>query len=173
MVIFGIDPGVARIGWGVLNWTNPRLSVIAYGLVATEKERKKEERLEILFDSMITLLTKYHPDIVSIEDLFFATNAKTAIGVGEARGVILLSAAKRKIPVVSYTPLSVKRTITGDGHADKKQVEKMIVTLLKLKEAPKPDDTADALAIAATHAYTCQWSQLPGSRTAYTAQKTL
>ena len=97
---------------------------------------------------------KYKPDVMSVEDLFFAANAKTAISVGEARGVILLSAAKEGIPVVSYTPLSVKRTITGDGHADKKQVEKMIIRTLCLKEIPKFDDTTDALAIAATHAYT-------------------
>ena len=154
MIILGIDPGTARIGWGIINNTKPNLTVMAYGLITTPKEIQKELRLKSLYDGMTSLLTKYKPDIMSVEDLFFATNAKTAIAVGEARGVILLAAAKGNVPVVSYTPLSIKRTITGDGHADKKQVQKMITSLLKLKECPKPDDTADALAIAATHAYT-------------------
>jgi len=154
MIILGIDPGVARIGWGVLQKNRTQISVVAYGLIATEKETLKEQRLLILYDSLSTILLKYKPDVMSVEDLFFATNAKTAIAVGEARGVILLSSAKHNIPVVSYTPLAVKRTITGDGHADKKQVEKMIVQILHLKEIPKPDDTVDAIAIAATHAYT-------------------
>jgi len=154
MVILGIDPGVARIGWAVINKTNLNLSVLAYGLISTEKDMRNEYRLHTLYDAIISIFSKYKPDIMSIEDLFFATNAKTAISVGEARGVILLAAAKKNVPVVSYTPLSVKRTITGDGHADKKQVEKMIVQIFKLKEIPKVDDTIDALAIAATHAYT-------------------
>ena len=97
---------------------------------------------------------------MSVEELFFATNAKTAIGVGQSRGVILLAAAMAKIPVVSYTPLAVKRAITGDGAADKKQVAAMVVRILKLKTAPKLDDTADALAIAMTHAYSYKMKQL-------------
>lgn len=154
MTILGIDPGVARVGWGVIRNTKPDLTTLAYGLITTEKDMQKEFRLYSIYEGMNALFKKYSPDVMSVEDLFFATNAKTAISVGEARGVILLSAAIAKVPVVSYTPLSVKRTITGDGHADKKQVEKMIVQLLHLKEVPKIDDTSDALAIAATHAYT-------------------
>jgi crossover junction endodeoxyribonuclease RuvC len=158
MIILGIDPGVARIGWGIIKDTKPNLTVIAYGLITTPKEMHKELRLKSLYDGMMSIFTKYRPDIMSVEDLFFAANAKTAIAVGEARGVILLAAAKSEVSVVSYTPLSVKRTITGDGHADKKQVEKMIVQILRLKETPEIDDTTDALAIAATHAYTHQWT---------------
>ncbi|HCM82733.1 MAG: Crossover junction endodeoxyribonuclease RuvC [Candidatus Gottesmanbacteria bacterium GW2011_GWA2_44_17] len=154
MVILGIDPGVARIGWGIIKNTKPDLTVIAYGLISTPKEIQKEMRLKSLYDAMLSVFTKYQPDIMSVEDLFFAANAKTAISVGEARGVILLSAAQKRVSVVSYTPLAVKRTITGDGHADKKQVEKMIVQILRLKKTPEIDDTTDALAIAATHAYT-------------------
>ncbi|MEK7076695.1 MAG: crossover junction endodeoxyribonuclease RuvC, partial [Patescibacteria group bacterium] len=97
---------------------------------------------------------KYKPNFVAIEELFFAVNARTVIPVAEARGIVLLSAAQENIPVISYTPLVVKQTITGDGHADKKQVQKMVKVLLKLSEIPKPDDTADALAIAMTHAFT-------------------
>jgi len=154
MIILGIDPGVARIGWGVIQKKETNIAVIAYGLITTEKEIQKELRLKSLYDGMLSIIKKYKPDVMSVEDLFFATNAKTAISVGEARGVILLSAAISNISVVSYTPLAIKRTITGDGHADKKQMEKMIVQVLHLKETPKIDDTTDALAIAATHAYT-------------------
>lgn len=159
MVILGIDPGVARIGWGVLHKKGTTLAVIAYGLISTDKETQKELRLKNLYDGMLLIIKKYKPDIMSVEDLFFATNAKTAISVGEARGVILLSAALSHVPVVSYAPLAVKRTITGDGHADKKQMEKMIVQMLHLKEIPKIDDTTDALAIAATHAYTQKFEE--------------
>jgi len=154
MVILGIDPGVARIGWGIIHKKETALAVIAYGLITTDKKTQKELRLKNLYDGMLSIIKKYKPDVMSVEDVFFATNAKTAISVGEARGVILLSAATSHVSVVSYAPLAVKRTITGDGHADKKQMEKMIVQMLHLKEVPKIDDTTDALAIAATHAYT-------------------
>jgi len=156
MRILGIDPGTARIGWGVIDKKSNTIVPISYGLITTEKTLEKPRRLMILFTSLLTVFEKYKPDVLSIEDLFFTKNAKTAISVGEARGVILLASAKCKVPVVSYTPLAVKRTITGNGRADKKQVGKMIVQLFHLKEIPKPDDTVDALAIAATHAYTHQ-----------------
>lgn len=159
MIILGIDPGIARIGWGIIKNTKPELTVCAYGLISTDKDIPKEKRLKSLYDGMLSILTKYKPDVMSVEDLFFATNAKTAIMVGEARGVILLSAAQANISVVSYTPLSIKRTITGDGHADKKQMEKMIVQMLHLEKKPEIDDTTDALAIAATHAYTQKYLQ--------------
>jgi len=154
MIILGIDPGVARVGWAIIYQAKPAPKAAAYGLISTEKTMAKESRLAFIFDALVSLIRKYKPDVMSVEDLFFATNAKTAIGVGEARGVILLSAAKEGIPVVSYTPLSVKRTITGDGHADKKQVEKMVTQLFHLREIKEIDDTIDALAIAATHAFT-------------------
>jgi len=154
MTILGIDPGTARIGWSVIGGTVHSPTPYACGLVTTPKEDGKEARLTILFDSITAIIKKYTPDVASIEDLFFATNAKTAISVGEARGVILLACVKTGLPVVSYTPLAIKRTITGNGQADKKQVEKMIVQILKLKTAPKPDDVCDACAIALTHLYT-------------------
>lgn len=154
MIILGIDPGVARIGWAILQVSKKQIQPLAYGLITTDKNTIKEKRLSILYSSMTVLIKKYSPDVMSVEDLFFANNAKTAIAVGEARGVILLSAAQKNIPVVSYTPLTVKRTITGNGQADKKQVEKMILQLFHLPEGPNVDDTIDAIAIAATHAYT-------------------
>jgi len=154
MIILGIDPGTARIGWGILESIHNIPQAKAYGLIETEKDLSPERRLEILYDALLSLLVKYKPDAVGIEDLFFSKNAKTAISVGQARGVLLLACAKKHIPVYSYNPLTVKRTITGDGKADKKQVEHMVTTILKLKVIPKPDDTADALAIALTHVYT-------------------
>lgn len=152
MIILGIDPGVARLGWAVMDATSsPR--PLAYGCITTEKTEKLPDRLRQLYEALNIILERYHPDVMSIEDLFFSKNAKTAISVGEARGIVLLAAAKQNMGVVSYSPLTVKRAICGDGSADKKQIGKMVTQILKLKEIPKPDDTADAIAIALTHAY--------------------
>lgn len=149
----GIDPGFARVGWAIIYELKSKLTPIAYGCIETDKTLPTDQRLLVVFTRLTALITTYSPDCVAIEALFFATNAKTAMAVGEARGVILLAAAKKKLPVVSYTPLTVKRTITGDGKADKGQVELMVKRTLYLKHIPKPDDAADALAIAMTHAY--------------------
>lgn len=151
--ILGVDPGTARVGWGLIEEQAGRLTTLKYGCVTTEKGEMPERRLAVIFHSFSRLLDGTKPDYMSVEDLFFSNNAKTAIGVGQARGVILLCAAEHGIPVVSYTPNAVKKAICGTGNAPKDQVGKMITKLLRLKEIPKPDDTADALAIAATHAY--------------------
>ncbi|KKU80875.1 MAG: Crossover junction endodeoxyribonuclease RuvC [Candidatus Gottesmanbacteria bacterium GW2011_GWA1_47_8] len=135
MIIFGVDPGTTRLGWGIIE----KNSALAYGCI-TPQSKAPAVRLATIF-----------------KELYFAVNAKTVIPVAEARGVVLLSAAQENIPVISYTPLVVKQTITGSGRADKTQVQKMVKILLKLKEIPKPDDTADALAIAMTHAFTKQY----------------
>ena len=153
MRILGIDPGIARVGWAVIETHAPEPVTISFGCITTDKDEKPQDRLLQIHTALQLLVKKFHPDCMSVEDLFFATNVTTAIGVGQSRGVILLSAAEAHIPVVSYTPLAVKRAITGDGRADKKQVAAMVVRILKLKKAPKLDDTADALAIAMTHAY--------------------
>lgn len=160
MIILGIDPGIARVGWAVIETTRPNLKTISFGCIETDKSEKPERRLEQIHKAILLLCKKFHPDCMSVEELFFAANAKTAIGVGQSRGVILLSAAMAKIPVVSYTPLAVKRAITGDGKADKKQVLTMVMRILKLTKAPKLDDTADALAIAMTHAYSYRMKRL-------------
>lgn len=152
MIILGLDPGTARVGWGVVETNGFQYESIAYGLIETDKRTLAEGRLKEIYDAANTLIKKYKPDVISIEDLFFATNAKTAISVGQARGVLLLAAATHHIHTASYAPLSVKRAITGDGKADKRQVQYMITKQLHLKETPKPDDVADALAIALTHA---------------------
>lgn len=160
MIILGIDPGIARVGWAVIETARPTLKTIAFGCIETDKSDLPELRLQQIHKAILLLCKKFRPDCMSVEDLFFATNAKTAIGVGQSRGVILLTASMAKIPVVSYTPLAVKRAITGDGKADKKQIASMVVRTLKLTHAPKLDDTADALAIAMTHAYSYKMTLL-------------
>ncbi len=160
MIIMGIDPGIARIGWAVITVTKSTVAPLAFGCIETDKGKNPETRLEEIYDALEILFAKHRPSVLAVEDLFFATNAKTAIGVGQSRGVILLCASKSRIPVISYSPLAVKRAITGDGKADKKQVERMVVLTLHLRQAPKPDDTADALAIAMTHAYSHKIKQL-------------
>jgi len=149
MIVFGVDPGTARLGWGVIE----KNSAIAYGCI-TPQSKTPAFRLATIYKELQTLLRKYRPEALAIEELFFAKNVKTAIAVAESRGIVLLLAAQENIPVTSYTPLVIKQTITGNGKADKIQVQKMIKLLLKLPEIPKPDDTADALAAALTHAYT-------------------
>ncbi len=153
MTIMGLDPGVARVGWAIITPEANRVNPVAYGCIETAKETRLETRLLEIYQAVLKLMKKYHPDALAVEDLFFSNNAKTAMSVGQARGVVLLAAAACKTPVASYTPPAVKRAITGDGNADKKQVERMVTLTLRLKETPKPDDTADALAIAMTHAY--------------------
>ena len=160
MIIMGIDPGIARIGWGVLEISKSTVTPLAFGCIETDKGKSPETRLGEIYDALEVLFAKHRPDVCAVEDLFFATNAKTAIGVGQSRGVVLLAASKSRISVVSYSPLAVKRAITGDGKADKKQVERMVVLTLRLRQAPKLDDTADALAVAMTHAYSYKIKQL-------------
>jgi len=153
MTILGVDPGTARIGWGLVEEQGGKITAKAYGCITTDKIDSQAERLSQLYTAFTKLLRTYNPKEMGVEDLFFATNAKTAIAVGQARGVILLAAAQAHIPVSSYSPMTVKKTICGSGSADKAQVGKMITLILNLKEIPKPDDTADALAIATTHGF--------------------
>lgn len=160
MKILGVDPGTARIGWGLIEVERGKITAKVYGCITTEKTDAPSDRLNQIHKAFTKLLTIYKPDSVSVEDLFFATNAKTAIAVGQARGVILLAAAEAHIPVASYSPMTVKKTITGSGSAEKSQVGKMVTMLLRLKEMPKPDDTADALAIATTHAFSYKMKAL-------------
>lgn len=164
MRILGIDPGTARIGWAVIETNGGRITIRGYGCLETPAGDTPEHRLLSVFNQTRSLISTHKPDEVSMEDLFFATNAKTAIQVGQARGVLLLAAAMDIIPVASYSPLSVKLTICGDGKAEKKQVEKMVTRLLQLPAPPKPDDTADALAIALTHAWSWRMKRVESAR---------
>jgi crossover junction endodeoxyribonuclease RuvC len=153
MRIIGIDPGIGRCGWGVLEYRNSKLEVRGFGCIETSPKKSVQERLREVHAEISKLIKTYSPEVLSIEDLFFNNNAKTAFVVGQARGVILLAAAENNLEVAIYTPLQVKLALTGYGRAEKPQVGQMVKVLLKLKEIPKPDDTADGLAIAITHAF--------------------
>lgn len=159
ITILGIDPGTARIGWGIVEEHAGKLTAKAYGCITTDKVHDLPQRLSQIHTAVTALLREYNPACMSVEDLYFSNNAKTAIAVGQARGVILLAAAQAHVPVSSYSPMTVKQTICGSGAADKSQVGKMVTTLLRLKEIPKPDDTADALAIAVTHGFSYKLRQ--------------
>lgn len=153
MIILGIDPGLAIVGWGVIEYEKTRFRTVAYGSLQTPAGMRTEERLKAIFDGMNELIQRYRPDVVAVEELFFNTNITTGIRVAEARGVILLSAERSGIPICEYTPLQVKQAVVGYGRAEKKQVIAMVTMLLCLEKPPKPDDTADALAIAICHAH--------------------
>lgn len=151
--ILGVDPGTARIGWAIVTDQSTTLHSIEYGCITTPQKETAEIRLKLLFEEFVSIIKKYSPDVVSVEDLFFETNAKTAIAVGQARGVILLASALSHLLVASYSPVTIKNTICGSGNATKAQIGKMVQRIFHLKKIPTPDDTCDALAIAATHAY--------------------
>jgi crossover junction endodeoxyribonuclease RuvC len=151
MKILGIDPGTATTGWAVVEERNKNARLVACGCVNTSKFHSDEERLVEIGRDIVSLIKKYKPDEASIEDLFFFKNLKTAITVAQARGVILYEIKKNKTPLFSYTPLQVKQALTGYGRADKKQIQLMVKNILKLKCVPKPDDAADAAAIAICH----------------------
>ena len=153
MVILGIDPGLATIGWGVLNFDGFRFRPMGYGSINTPAGTDTEERLSLIFDGMNHIIDKYHPDEMAVEELFFNTNITTGIRVAEARGVILLSGQRKGLRIAEYTPLQVKQAVVGFGRAEKKQVITMVTSLLNLPAPPKPDDTADALAIAVCHGH--------------------
>jgi crossover junction endodeoxyribonuclease RuvC len=159
MIIMGLDPGFARVGWAIITPIGSTIKPIAFGCIETTKDLNLEHRLKKIYDAILKLMKTHKPDAVAIEDLFFSNNAKTVMGVGQSRGVLLLAAATCHVPVISYSPSAMKRAITGDGKADKKQVEHMIMLTLKLKQAPELDDTADAIAIAMTHAYSYKIKQ--------------
>lgn len=153
MRILGIDPGIGRTGWGIIESQKSNLKSQKCGCIETPVGMAIEKRLRILSEQLTQIIKEEKPDVVAIEDLFFNTNAKTALIVGQARGVLLLAAAEKNLPVAVYTPLQVKIALTGYGRAEKGQVGQMVKTILKLPSIPKPDDTADALAIAITHAF--------------------
>ena len=153
MIILGIDPGLAIVGWGIVEYKSTRFRTVAYGSVQTPAGMKTEERLRLIYEGVCELIEKYHPDAMAIEELFFNTNVTTGIRVAEARGVVLLAAQQAGLEIQEYTPLQVKQAVVGYGKAEKKQVIAMVTSILKLPEPPKPDDTADALAIAICHGH--------------------
>ena len=155
--ILGIDPGYAIVGFGVLDYDGVNFSPIEYGAVLTEAGVPFPERLRAIHEDIEFIFNKFKPDCMAIERLYFTTNQKTAIDVAQARGITVLSAAIRNVPVSEYTPLQVKMSVTGYGKAEKKQVMEMTKSILGLAQIPKPDDAADALAIAVCHGHTVRW----------------
>lgn len=153
MIILGIDPGLAIVGWGVIEYSGSRFTTLGYGSIETPAGMATEQRLSLIYDGIKKLIETYHPNSVAIEELFFNTNQTTGIRVAEARGVIIMCAYRMGVKTFEYTPLQVKQAVVGYGRAEKKQVITMVTMLLGLKKAPKPDDTADALAIAVCHAH--------------------
>jgi crossover junction endodeoxyribonuclease RuvC len=151
MVILGIDPGVAIVGYGVVECVSGNFRCLEYGCITTPAHTLLEDRLSEIYDGMTELIARHHPDCMSIEELFFNNNQKTAVDVAQARGVILLAANKAKLPIYEYTPLQVKSAVVGYGRAEKQQVMYMVRQYLHMKETPKPDDAADAIAIAICH----------------------
>ena len=163
MIILGIDPGTAKTGFGIIKKTR-KLIWINHGCITTSTDLSTADRLNKIYKELSSLIKKYKPNIVAVEDIFFFKNLKTAIKVSQARGVILLTAAKAKVKITEYTPLQVKQAVACYGRADKAQVQKMVKTLLNLKEIPKPDDAADALATAICCAHTINPSPLAKGR---------
>ena len=152
MIILGIDPGLAIVGWGVIEYTNNRFRTIAYGAITTEAGYDVEERLLHVYNELCEIIDYYHPDQMAVEELFFTNNITTGIPVAEARGVILLAGIQKKLQIAEYTPMQVKQALVGYGNATKHQMMDMTKRLLHLSEMPKPDDAADAIAIALCHA---------------------
>jgi len=151
MKVLGIDPGTGRLGWAILEKQKSKEVLIDCGCFETTKNSPLPARLEKVFSFLEELIKKHQPQTAAIENLFFAKNAKTAMDVSASRGVILLACQKAKLKIYDYTPLQVKSSLTGYGRADKKQIQYMVKQILKLEKAPKPDDAADAAAIALTH----------------------
>lgn len=151
MRILGLDPGLAILGFGLIDTNGNKFKLVDYGIINTEPDLTFPERLKLLYDDLDFLIKRYQPDEVSIEELFFYRNVTTAIKVAQARGVQVLCCLNNKIPIYEYTPLQVKQAIVGYGRATKNQVQEMVRIILNLEKVPKPDDVADALAVAITH----------------------
>ena len=163
MIIFGVDPGTATTGYGVLEKQGQKLKVLTYGAIITPKEDPNDKRLLTIYNALTALLDEYEPDAFAIEKLFFGNNVTTALVVGRTVGVALLAAAQREIPCMEYRPVEVKLAVAGYGAAEKRQVQLMVQRLLGLQSLPKPDDAADALAIAICHAHS-SWATVSRAR---------
>ncbi|WP_024831651.1 crossover junction endodeoxyribonuclease RuvC [Ruminiclostridium josui] len=151
MIIMGIDPGFAITGYGVVKYERNKFSVLDYSAITTGASMKFSDRLLVLYNELERLINEFRPDAISIEELFFNKNIKTALTVGHGRGVAVLAAAKSGIDIFEYTPLQVKQSVVGYGRAEKAQIQQMVKAILNLPAIPKPDDVADALAVAICH----------------------
>jgi crossover junction endodeoxyribonuclease RuvC len=164
LVIMGIDPGFAITGYGIVKYEGNKFSVIDHGAVTTEAKMPLAERLLLLNNGLEDIIRKYKPSAVAVEELFFNKNIKTALNVGHGRGVALLSAARMGIEVFEYTPLQVKQSVVGYGRAEKAQIQQMVKIILNLSAVPKPDDVADALAVAICHGHSYRLENAMGKR---------
>lgn len=153
MRIIGIDPGYAILGYGIIEMTGNKFSVIEYGAITTDAKMEMPERLKHIYASLMEVIARHNPETASIEELFFNNNAKTALMVGQARGVAILACINSGLEIGEYTPLQIKQALVGYGRAEKKQIQSMVKTILNLEQVPKPDDTADALAAAICHGH--------------------
>jgi len=151
MIILGIDPGTATTGYGVIEQTSDDVKLIKYGCIKTTPDTEKKERFKIIYDNLLLLIDEYKPDILAVELLFFNKNTKTALSIGEVRGIIFLACAVKNVSIFEYTPLQVKSYLVGYGKADKNQIKQMIQMQFNLEKPPTPDDAADAIAIALCH----------------------
>ena len=153
MIVLGIDPGLSMAGWGVVEkGATDKIKMLEYGCIKTYPEQKLPQRLKYLYDEMYNVIKKYNPEVVAIEELFFLKRAASVAAVGQARGALLVAVCNNNIPVFEYNPRHVKIALTGYGSADKHQMQHMVKAVLGLKDIPKPDDAADALAVAICHA---------------------
>ncbi len=160
MIVLGIDPGTAITGYGLVREEDGQAVALAYGAITTPSDLSLPDRLKLLQRGLAAVIDQHQPDQSAVEQLFFNKNVRTALAVGHARGVVLLTLAQANIPVYEYTPLEVKLAVTGNGRADKVQVQQMVTLLLSLSKIPKPDDVADALAIALCHLHSARLSTL-------------
>lgn len=160
MIVLGIDPGTAITGYGLVREENGQAVALAYGAITTPSDLALPDRLQLLHRDLAAIIEQYHPDQSAVEQLFFNKNVRTALAVGHGRGVVLLTLAQAHVPVYEYTPLEVKQAVTGSGRADKAQVQQMVMLLLGLSKIPKPDDAADALAIAICHLHSARLATL-------------
>ncbi len=159
MIIFGIDPGLAISGYGIVNYAGNKFEIIEYGAVITQSCDEFPKRLKIIYDRYTDLFEMYKPEAIAVEELFYNKNTKTAMAIAQARGVHLLAAENKNIPLYEYTPLQIKQATVGYGRAEKKQVQEMVRLILKLEIIPKPDDVADGLAAAICHAHSLKFAE--------------
>lgn len=159
MIILGIDPGLATTGYGIVKREGPLYRALDFGYIETPPEEKRAVRLSIIYRSVEALIDRFAPETLAVENLFFCKNTRTALQVGEARGAVFTAAAGKGVPVCEYTPLQVKQAVTGYGRAEKRQVQQMVCSLLKLSDIPRPDDAADALAVALCHLHSLGWQR--------------
>ena len=160
MIVLGIDPGTAITGYGLVREEDGQAVALAYGAITTPSNLSLPNRLILLQRELAAVIDQHQPDQSAVEQLFFNKNVRTALAVGHARGVVLLTLAQANIPIYEYTPLEVKQAVTGNGRADKAQVQQMVTLLLNLSKIPKPDDVADALAIALCHLHSARLTTL-------------